>query len=93
MFLFRSEKAEEYLDEFLPDLTAFCTYVKKWMQISASQDEEIDPQETAVKMMEREFICQQLVDLAQIFDLSDEVTKNRFVSFNRIILFFLENMF
>ncbi|RXG72423.1 Condensin complex subunit 3 [Armadillidium vulgare] len=67
----RSEKAEDQLDEILPDLSVFCNYLLEYF--GRNSPEEEDPQETAVYLMEKEFVCQQLITMTSHFDLSDEV--------------------
>ncbi|KAB7498381.1 Condensin complex subunit 3 [Armadillidium nasatum] len=67
----RSEKAEDQLDEILPDLSVFCNYLLEYFGRNSPEDE--DPQETAVYLMEKEFVCQQLITMTSLFDLSDEV--------------------
>ena len=68
---FRKEGAEEALDEILPDLTHFCSYLSDFVlaDIMVGGNE----QDAAIHIMEREFITNQLISTVLVYDLSDEV--------------------
>ena len=53
-------------------MSHFCNYIKSY--VDAEEPEEADPQDTAMKLMEKDFICQQLIKMLTLFDLSDEVS-------------------
>uniref|UniRef100_A0A0P4VX19 Nuclear condensin complex subunit 3 C-terminal domain-containing protein n=1 Tax=Scylla olivacea TaxID=85551 RepID=A0A0P4VX19_SCYOL len=66
----REEGAEEALEEILPDLTQFCSYLNDFVltDVMAGEDE----QDAAIQVMEREFITNQLISIILVYDLSDE---------------------
>lgn len=68
---FREEGAEEALEEILPDLTHFCSYLSDFVLAEVMVGE--DEQDAAIHFMEREFITNQLVSMVLLYDLSDEV--------------------
>lgn len=69
----REEGAEEALDQILPDLTHFCSYLSSYVLAEVMVGE--DEQDAAIHFMEREFITNQLISMAMVYDLSDEVSR------------------
>lgn len=67
----REEGAEEALEEILPDLTQFCSYLSDFVLTEVMVGE--DEQDAAIQVMEREFITNQLLSIILVYDLSDEV--------------------
>ncbi|XP_050715054.1 condensin complex subunit 3-like [Eriocheir sinensis] len=67
----REEGAEEALEQILPDLTHFCSYLSSFVLAEVKVGE--DEQDAAIRFMEREFITNQLISMALVYDLSDEV--------------------
>lgn len=60
---------EQFLDELLPEVSGFCTYIQGYVEFSLrGQPSEQDSQETQHK-----FVIQQLLTLVAVVDLSDEV--------------------
>ena len=55
--------AEEYLESILPELTPYCQYVRKYVLELDKEDEDTN----------WEFIANELIRLATIYDLGDEV--------------------
>ncbi|XP_076046036.1 chromosome associated protein G isoform X2 [Oratosquilla oratoria] len=81
---FRKEEAEDCLEKILPELTPFCKYIHDY--VMADVLDEGDPQETAVRMLEKDFVLQQLVGMTLLFDLSDEVGRRSLDNLVRTIL-------
>ncbi|EDV20086.1 uncharacterized protein TRIADDRAFT_32599, partial [Trichoplax adhaerens] len=62
---------EEYLDKILPELSVFCEYIKRFIALPYDkQDEE--------STITRAFILEQLLMLAGVMDLTDEVGRKNF---------------
>lgn len=59
-------QAEQYLEQLLPNVTAFCLYINKVFEKLKGTS---DPEEQLTK----DFVMQQLFKLASVLDLSDEV--------------------
>ena len=72
---YRQESADDELECVLPDLSAFCSYVRGFA-LSEEDPPEVPEEEhvLAVRQMEKEFIIHQLIQITHSYDLSDEVT-------------------
>ena len=49
----------------------FCHYIKTFVDLELPEEE--DPQDTAIKLMEKDFVCQHIISMTSLYDLSDEV--------------------
>ncbi|XP_064083771.1 condensin complex subunit 3-like [Macrobrachium nipponense] len=80
----RNEGLEEALETIIPELTVFSSYVHDYatMELKDTGDE----QETAVLLMEREFVMTQLITMTMLYDLSDEVGRRSLDKLVRTLL-------
>lgn len=69
----------------MPDLSVFCRYTEDFA-VSADVFVEDDEQANAVRLMEKEFVLQQLVQITAYYDLADEVGRRSLVEMIRKLL-------
>jgi len=81
--------AEEYLESILPELTPFCQYVRKYILEFDKNDEDTN----------WEFVANELIRLATIYDLGDEVGRQNLcklvmelISSNKTPVSFIPNL-
>ncbi|KAG1674342.1 Condensin complex subunit 3 [Nymphon striatum] len=75
-------KAEQILENLIPELLPFCEYLHRFISnMPSNSDEEIS------KKLQYDFVCQQLLILASVYDFSDTVGRNSMDSMIRNLLY------
>ncbi|KAJ8975351.1 hypothetical protein NQ317_000279 [Molorchus minor] len=79
-FLRNSEDADEYLDNILPELTPFCNYIQRIIESKNLQNMK------EWEYLDHQYVLYNLFDMAEQYDLSDEVGRRTFQKLVRSVL-------